>query len=267
MRLDDGALNRKLDDFAKRIEEITNAEYNDHDARVAIYAQFYSGTRRLIEIPTGQNPFVGPAKRSGVDSRLASLLAAALPVVNSGEKFVYLTFDDGPNDIYHPMILDILKKYNVKATFFLVGQNSKKYEDITKRTIAEGHAIGNHSLTHAFLPKLPPNAVFKEIKETKNILTIINDDNEVYLFRPPYGGINKDVSSDVTDLRLRMYLWDVDPRDWSDPSVDDLINRVLSHVRNGSDILMHSNHLVTAKALPKIIESLQAQGFSFKLLQ
>jgi len=148
----------------------------------------------------------------------------------------------------------------------MVGQNSKKYEDITKRTIAEGHAIGDHSLTHAFLPKLSTEAIFKEIKETKSILTLINN-SDVYLFRPPYGGINKEVSADVANLHLRMYLWDVDPRDWSEPSVDELINRVLSHAHNGSDILMHSNHLVTVKALPKIIEGLQSQGYSFKILK
>lgn len=272
LRLNEGQLNKKLGQFANKVEEITQSEFNYHDARVAIYSQFYSQTRSVINIPTGQRTAeqtpLGSEKTSRFIQGQAAISSFAIDnssTTTNSKKFVYLTFDDGPNDIYHPLILDILKKYNVKATFFLVGLNSKKYDSITQRTIAEGHVIGNHSLTHAFLPKLNGNKIFNEIEETQKILKPFNDNADITLFRPPYGGVNKLVKSDARDLNLRLILWDVDPRDWSEPAVDELVHRIVSHAHNGANILMHSNHLVTVQALPTIIEQLQSLGYDFKL--
>ncbi len=284
LRLDETQLNRKLQDFAVRVEQKTNAEFDDHDARVAIYAQFFSGIHRPLEIPTG---YIDPAlltesiptsslpraeiRASHHALQTASVLdtfAAALPVAPNSieEKFVYLTFDDGPNAVYHPLLLDILKKYGVQATFFLVGTNAQKYDAVTKRTLAEGHSIGNHTLNHAFLPKLSHIKIDKEIKDTTTILQSFTD-KTVDLFRPPYGGVNPYVKSNAKQLKLRLILWNVDPQDWSEPTVDELIHRVISKAHNGSDILLHSNHLVTVKALPAIIETLQSQGYGFKTFQ
>jgi len=273
LRLDEDKLNKKLGEFAQQVEAVTNAEFDDHDARVAIYSQFYSGTRNLLKIPTGGNPIISQTlesrkstTQSGNLNKIASIYAVLADTPADGKKYVYLTFDDGPNDIYHPLILDILKQYNIRATFFLVGQNSQKYSNITKRTVAEGHVIGDHSLTHAFLPKLPMNEILKEIKTTKEILKPFNGDQDISLFRPPYGGVNLNVKKDAANLNLKLVLWDVDPRDWSEPEVNDLVNRIVANTHNGSNILLHSNHSVTVKALPKIIEQLQAQGYSFRLL-
>ncbi len=272
LRISDEKLNQKLGEFAKKVEGTTNAEFDDHDARIAIYSQFHSGTRSLIKIPTGAGTIAQYQQTPSLPRNLllASMASAYNALVdqtnNEKEKFVYLTFDDGPNNIYHPAILDILKKYNVKATFFLVGQNSQRYDQITKRTIDEGHAIGNHSLTHAFLPKLSQAEIFNEISTTKNILESFAN-NTIDLFRPPYGGTNQNVKTDAKNLNLKLKLWDVDPRDWSEPSTDQLIDRVVSQVHSGSNILLHSNHLSTVKALPQIIEKLQLQGYAFKILE
>ncbi len=78
--------------------------------------------------------------------------------------------------------------------------------------------------------------------------------------------MNTYVITDAQNLGLKMYLWDVDPRDWSEPETDDLVNRVVNNTFDGADILLHSNHLATVKALPKIIEKLQAQEYTFKTL-
>lgn len=250
LRLDDKKLNQKLGDFAKKVEDITHAEFDDHDARVAVYSQFFSGKRKLAQIPTGrnlQNPKV-------------------LGVQSTGPKIAYLTFDDGPNSIYHPMILDILKSYNIKATFFLVGQNAQRDLEIAKRTYAEGHAVGNHSLTHSFLPKLTSNAILKELRTTGDILKPLGSNQDVSFFRPPYGGVNLAVKQMSENLHLKMFLWDVDPRDWSDPETGELVNRVVSNTHPGADILLHSNHLATVRALPKIIEALKGQGYAFDTL-
>jgi len=251
LRLDDVKLNQKLGEFAQKVENVTHAEFDDHDARVAIYSQFYSDKRSTVAIPTGRNL----AYRNVLGEK-----------DQAGEKFVYLTFDDGPNSLYHPLILDILKTYQVKATFFLVGQNSQRDSDIAKRTKADGHTIGNHSLTHSFLPNLPHAAILKELQSTEDILKVFNNDQVVTLFRPPYGGVNKFVKQSSDNLGLKLTLWDVDPKDWSGPSEDELVRRVVTATHSGSDILMHSNHLATVKALPKIIEALKSQGYSFKTL-
>lgn len=251
LRLDDKMLNKKLGDFAAKVEDVTHAEFDDHDARVAIYNQFYAKNRRLVVIPTGRN-----LQKKNVLGETTS----------SGPKIAYLTFDDGPNSIYHPLILDILKQYNVKATFFLVGQNAQRDNDVAKRTVAEGHVIGNHSLTHSFLPKLSASAIFKELDSTDNILKPIYNQN-IAFFRPPYGGVNVAVKQNADKLGLKLFLWDVDPRDWSEPPVDELVRRVVSATTNGADILMHSNHLATVRALPKIIETLRSQGYIFETLK
>ena len=293
LRIDDKKLNQRLGQFAAQVEKVTGAEFDDHDARVAIYAQIFGATRRILDIPTGKkadalNEFAqvfpngshgdlldkagkpsGNAlhQLAGIGYILAEdTNSQTLPPSKTNTKAVYLTFDDGPNAVYHPLILDILKNYNIKATFFLVGNNTIKYSDIAKRTLAEGHKIGNHSLTHAFLPKLPQKEILKEIQQTENILKPINNDHDIILFRPPYGGVNENVKTIAKNESLKLTLWSVDPRDWSEPTVDDLVNRVVSHTQSGSDILLHSNHLVTVKALPKIIDSLQTQGYTFELL-
>ncbi len=251
LRLDDKELNKKLGAFAVKVEEITHAEFDDHDARVAMYAQFYAKNRRLVAIPTGRN------------FERKSVLGDKTP---AGPKIAYLTFDDGPNSIYYPLTLDILKQYNVKATFFLVGQNTQRDIDVAKRTVLEGHVIGNHSLTHSFLPNFSTNAIYKELNATNSILTLISHQN-IGLFRPPYGGVNVAVKQSADTLGLKLFLWDVDPRDWSEPPVDELVRRVVAATTNGSNILLHSNHLTTVRALPRIIETLTSQGYAFETLK
>lgn len=250
VRLDREKLSRKLGDFAEKIEQTTQAEFDHDDAPSAIYSQFYTNTRRLIDLPTGVR--INPNKR---------VLGASTP----GEKTVYLTFDDGPNSIYHPLILDILKNYNVKATFFLIGQNVKRDRSVATRTFTDGHVIGNHTLDHLFLPNYSSPVISGELQSTEEILKSITGQYPT-LFRPPYGGVNAYVTNESSMLGLKLYLWDVDPRDWTEPKPVDLAQKVISNVFDGADVLMHSNHLATVQALPVIIQALQAQGYTFKTL-
>ncbi len=248
-------LSRKLEPFATQVESVTHAEFNDdNSATTAIYSQFYTNTRRLVDISSGS-------------SGSTRVLGVSTPVPSSGsEKVVYLTFDDGPNIIYHPLLLDILKEKNAKATFYLVGSNSTLYPSTTKRTVAEGHAIEDHSLTHADLPKLLPNQIMDEIKTTRDILNgFLGGDKKITLFRPPFGDYNSIVIKSATSLGLRQELWTVDPKDWSEPTTDELVQKVVKNVQNGSVILLHSNHFSTVKALPIIIDKIKAMGYSFKL--
>jgi peptidoglycan/xylan/chitin deacetylase (PgdA/CDA1 family) len=251
LRLNPILLDEKLGKFAIDTEKATHAEFNDHDSAVAIYSQFYSSHRNTVVVPamTAINQTV-----------------LAYSTDTRGPKVAYLTFDDGPNAIYHPFILDILKQYDVKATFFLVGQNVEAYPAVSKRTVAEGHAVGNHSLTHAFLPALSQKEVQNEINLTDKILKSTLNISSIKIFRPPYGGINPEIRALAKNNNLQVYLWDVDPRDWSEPTTDELVNRVINFTHNGSDILLHSNHSSTVKALPRIIERLRAEGYTFGLI-
>ncbi len=251
LRLNDTLLNQKLGVFAAKVETLTHAEFDDHDARVAIYAQFYSGNHQNQVVPTG-------------GSLLFNKVLGDKTV--PGSKIAFLTFDDGPNTIYHPLILDILKQYNVPTTFFLVGQNIFSANGVATRTLNEGHLVGNHSFSHSFLPNYSSAFILSELQKTDNVLQSINGNVPVSFFRPPYGGINSVVTKDAHDLGLRIFLWDVDPRDWSEPPVDELVQRVVNATRNGSNVLLHSNHLVTVRALPRIIETLQSEGYTFKRL-
>lgn len=251
LTIDSTKLHRRMYQFAEKVEAATNAEFNYHDAQAAIYGQFYTNTRRLIDAPTG--PSRGYARKVLGQS------------TNTTEKVVYLTFDDGPNIVYHPMILDILKEKGVKATFYLVGSNTKLYAPTTKRTIQEGHVVGNHSLTHAYLAKLLPNQIYDEIKTTRDILDSLLSPGRITLFRPPYGGTNALVEKYAVSFGLKEMLWTVDPKDWSEPTTSELINRVVQKVQNGSVVLLHSNHFSTVKALPSIIDILRENGYQFKV--
>lgn len=254
LTLDRVKLSQKLEPFATQVENRTHGEFNDdNSASTAIYGQFYSNTRRLVDVPAGS-------------ALPPTVLGASTTASTSGEKTVYLTFDDGPNIIYHPLILDILKEKEVKATFYLVGSNSQLYPSTTKRTISEGHVIGDHSLTHPNLVRLLPNQIMDELKGTKTILEgFLGGDKKITLFRPPFGSTNNTVQNDANLLSLKQELWTVDPKDWSEPSTTELVNRVVNNVQNGSVVLLHSNHFATIKALPIIIDKLKAQGYVFRV--
>lgn len=251
LRIDTPKLNSRLDKFASDVEKITNAEFSYQDARAAIYGLFYLKDRRTITIATGT--------RFNATKVLGSS-------TSSGHKILYLTFDDGPDPIHHPLVLDILKNYDVPATFFLIGKNAQKYPDLVAKTLDNGNIIGNHSFTHPFLPNLSNSSILEELSETANLLKGLNGNRNITLFRPPFGGTNGYVYVDANKLGEKLYLWDVDPRDWSEPETSDLINRVVSKVHDGAIILMHSNHQSTVRALPQILQILKSSGYEFKTL-
>lgn len=251
LSLDSKKLNQKLDSFAKQLETDTKAEFNEYYVRSLIYNQFYSNTRKLAVIPT--NPIE--------QTRVLGATTTSEP------KTVYLTFDDGPNMVYQPMLLDILKAKGVHATFYFVGANSQLYKTVTQRTINEGHVIGDHTLTHALLSKLPPQKIFGEIKSAKDILNSFLAPKKITLFRPPYGGTNTFVWQDAKDMGLKTAFWSVDPRDWTEPSTGELVKRVVDNIKDGDLVLLHSNHFATVKALPAIIDQLSRKGFQFAVQQ
>ena len=134
---------------------------------------------------------------------------------NNDEKVIALTFDDGPDRDFTPQVLDILKKNDVKATFFVVGENVEWNPEILKRQYNEGHEIGNHTFTHINVSKKGYDDIYKEINNTQQAIKKVIGE-EPKLFRPPYRAISKSMCNIVKEKDMNIILWsNLDPRDWS----------------------------------------------------
>lgn len=188
---------------------------------------------------------------------------------NSEEKLIALTFDDGPDKDFTPQVLDILKKNDIKATFFVVGENVGWNPEILKREYEEGHAIGNHTFTHINVAKRDYSEVDKEINKTQEAIKKVIG-KEPSLFRPPYRAISREMCSIAKSKNMDIVLWsDLDPRDWSNPGVDYIVDTIMSKVKNGTIILLHDyNNLrnkrsQTVQALDIVIPKLKEKGYKF----
>lgn len=188
---------------------------------------------------------------------------------NEDEKIIALTFDDGPDEVFTPQVLDILKKNDVKATFFLVGENLKQNKEIVKRQFEEGHEIGNHTYTHINVAKSGYDKVYEEITKTQEEIKEITG-VEPKLFRPPYRAMSRHMCDIVKNKNMNIILWsNLDPRDWSNPGVYSIVNTIESKVGNGNIILLHDyNNLRNSKsqtiqALESVIPYLKEQGYKF----
>ena len=175
------------------------------------------------------------------------------------KKVIALTFDDGPNATTTPQALDILAKYKIKATFFVQGKNIAGNEAILKRMQAEGHEVGNHSWNHPVLTQLSLEDAKKQITDTEDaIKSVLGKSSK--LMRPPYGAISDDIRN---SLDLSFIMWDVDSLDWKSKNEAAILTEVQRQTTDGSIILMHDIHQTSVNALPKVIEYLQGQGYSF----
>ena len=188
-----------------------------------------------------------------------------VPIYNiqTEEKVLSLTFDCawGAEDMTD--ILTTLKNEGVKATFFVLGEWAEKYPDVIKQMVADGHDVANHSDTHPHTNELNYDEVKNEIINANNkIKNITGIENK--LFRAPYGEYNNTVINAATDLGYYTIQWNVDSLDWKNPGTDAIINRVVSKVSPGSIILLHNGTQDTAKALPKLIQKIKADGYAFK---
>lgn len=187
-----------------------------------------------------------------------------LPIysVFTQDKVVSLTFDAawGSEDIEE--ILEILDKYNAKATFFLVGDWVRKYPEKVKKIADAGHEIGNHSNKHPHMNQMSSDAIKKDITDAHiAIRQVIGKD--INLFRAPYGEYNDTVVEAAKACHYHTIQWDVDSLDWKEYGLEPLINKVLMHknLGPGSIILMHNGTKYTKKALEPILKGLQDKGY------
>jgi peptidoglycan/xylan/chitin deacetylase (PgdA/CDA1 family)/uncharacterized caspase-like protein len=225
-------------------------------------------------------PVVAPAA-SAAPAEPPKPLAAGKP--EAGEIFgtglpphvVALTFDDGPHPIYTAEITAILKQYGAPGTFFEVGNNLGKVDadgtphlsknaEISRRLLAEGYIVGNHSMTHAQLSKKTGDALKTEILDNDKLLKAIDPDRPP-LFRFPYGARNAEGKALLAEEHLTSVLWNVDSMDWADPIPNSIADRVMREIdKNGRGIvLFHDIHERTVKALPLVMSRLVAEGYQF----
>ncbi len=178
---------------------------------------------------------------------------------NIPEGNVALTFDDGPSK-HTTKITDILKQYNVGGTFFFTGTNIKKYPDSIKYVASNGYSIGSHSMTHSNLKNISLDDQEYEIIESIKLLEEITNE-EINLFRPPYGNFTKHVKNVINENQYKMVFWNNDTEDWKTRDADKILNHIKSSDVSGSIILFHESEAVI-DALPRIIEYLQEQGLN-----
>lgn len=193
-----------------------------------------------------------------------SSTSRSLPIycVGREDNKISISFDCAWGVEHTDEILKNLEEGGVKATFFTVEFWAKEHADYLKKVSDAGHEIGTHSSTHSYMSRLSESEIRGELKSSVDAITAVTG-KSVELFRPPYGDYDDLLIDTSNAMGLYPIQWDVDSLDWKDLSASDIAERVVSRVKSGSVILCHNNGLHTAEALPIIIDTLKAKGFSF----
>lgn len=187
------------------------------------------------------------------------------------DKVIALTFDDGPDPRYTPNLLDVLKRNDVKCTFFVLAENAKKYPDIIKRIESEGHYIGLHSLRHANAIFSLPYKTRKNLSEALNIMDGLGI--KIEFFRPPWGIFNPLTYHYAKANNLKIILWSIHALDWSRWVTEDYIkNKLINNVKSGDIILLHDGRgsrnspAKTISSLKIVLPVLKRKGYQFILV-
>lgn len=185
--------------------------------------------------------------------------------IRDGEKTLYLTFDDGPHETATPFVLDQLKQYGARATFFCIGKNVAAYPEIYQRILAKGHAVGNHTQNHANGWKVTDQAYVKEVQEAAELIGS-------NLFRPPYGRLKRSQHKKllVQNPRLQTIMWDVLSGDFdTDLTPEACLGYVLYHSKPGSIVVFHDSTKAWSRmqyALPRVLAHFSKAGYRFAAL-
>jgi peptidoglycan/xylan/chitin deacetylase (PgdA/CDA1 family) len=186
----------------------------------------------------------------------------------SGGK-LYLTFDDGPNPDTTPHLLKLLAEENVPATFFLIGEQITRHKQLGKDIVDAGHAVGNHSFQHEFMPGMPIKRITEEIHRTNDLLREISSDRPPRLFRPPFGILDKRAAGCARAAGLSVVYWTIVPEDWEHVGAPKIVERVSKKMTAGSIIVLHEGSTIagqTIESTRQIIKRARDRGFEFSAL-
>jgi peptidoglycan/xylan/chitin deacetylase (PgdA/CDA1 family) len=181
------------------------------------------------------------------------------------QPFVCLTFDDGPDPVYTPLILDLLAEQKIHATFFVVGESVQRYPQLLERVVAEGHAVGNHTFHHRHPWAISSQRARDEISQTTAIIRAITGEAPRW-FRPPHGRLRKAMLEQSHAEQMRTVLWSRSIIDWGPLGTDTGIARRLQEVEAGDIVLMHDGQRqhnrpqLVAQQLPEAIQALTKRG-------
>lgn len=182
------------------------------------------------------------------------------------DKRICLTFNDGPDPATTPAILDVLDKYGIKATFFVIGHKAREYPELVKQMADRGHVIGVHGYEHKILAGLSSREVKTDLEMAQTCITQISG-YKPYLYRPPHGMLDETQIREAQKLGMKVLMWtNVGGADIGARSPQEVVERVLAWARDGAIILLHEGFPHTAKALDELIPSLARMGFGFQNL-
>ena len=184
--------------------------------------------------------------------------------VSTSQKAVAITFDDGPNPIYTPQVLEIFAKAEGKATFFMIGEQMEKNPELVKEAAEQGHEIGNHTYTHPKLTELTPADCLAEIERTEQMIRELTGKKPV-TFRPPYLDYNHETISVVESKGYSMIgALNLEAQDWEQPGVDHILAASKKSVKNGSILIFHDGYgdrSQTIQAVRELVSDLKSQGY------
>ncbi|WP_439152243.1 polysaccharide deacetylase family protein [Winogradskyella sp.] len=209
-----------------------------------------------------------PAKTPGF---VKTLFPSFVWNINTAKKELYLTFDDGPTPEITNWVLQTLKDYNAKATFFCIGNNIEKYPEIFKNILSENHTVGNHTYNHLKGWNHKTKDYIDDIIQTQNLIDskLVNEAlGAESLFRPPYGKFKVKQGKQIQDLGYKIVLWDVLSYDWDKTITEEACyNNVTSAAKEGSIIVFHDSIKASKNlmyVLPKVLKYYSEKGFKFK---
>ena len=188
---------------------------------------------------------------------------------NTGEKVMYMTFDEGYENGYTAQILDVLKKTNTPAAFFVTGPYIENEPELIKRMVEEGHIVGNHTVNHPSMPELSEEQLTKELYELNEKYNNLTKQNMTFM-RPPKGEFSEKSLAATQKNGYKSIFWSVAYADWntnSQKGVDYAVEQVTKQFHNGAIILLHAVSEDNAKGLEQIINTAKEQGYTFKSLE
>ncbi len=183
---------------------------------------------------------------------------------NPRRREIALTFDDGPNPVATPLLLSVLRRFGVRATFFVVGERAVPYPYLLKQMVAEGHEVGDHTFHHPKLTTVDASTMRAEIVSTAEVLVPLA--GAPRWFRPPGGDYDVSVVNAARESGMGLAMWTVNSGDWASPAPKALVDRVLARAEPGGIVLLHDGTLATVRALPAIIAELRRRGYELVTL-
>lgn len=187
----------------------------------------------------------------------------------SGEKHVYLTFDNGYEQGHTESVLNVLKKEDVPATFFVTGHYVEEEPELVKRMVDDGHIIGNHSYNHPDFTKMSKESIKEELDSLEQAVAAITDQKELKYVRPPRGTFNENTLKWASELGYIHIFWSLAFKDWEvdhQKGWEYAYNQTMNQIHPGAIVLLHTVSSDNAEALEQIIKDLRKQGYEFKSL-